>query len=133
MTKYGRSDEEWEQLTAAGLDFLREHARMGRTTTYTALNTELVHRTGLRTFDFGMELDRAAMGHLLALIVEQELPHSDLMISALVQYADGPGAGPGFYTFAQQLGKLPRNASSRAKEDFWIGQVTGLQEFYGSP
>jgi hypothetical protein len=44
--------------------------------------------------------------HLLYLIVERSLKDSDLMLSALVLYKDGSDAGTGFYTLAQDLGKL---------------------------
>jgi hypothetical protein len=126
MTKYGRDDEAWDQLVAAGLAFLIERARLGKTTTYTELNTVLVRRTGLPGFDFGRADDRAAMGHLLGLIVERDLPSTGLMISALVNYLDANAAGSGFYALAQQLGLLPTKASRRDKEAFWIGQLTSL-------
>jgi len=50
----------------AGEAFLIERARLGRLTSYTVLNATLERRTGLRRFDFGLQAERAAMGHLLA-------------------------------------------------------------------
>ena len=59
MTSYGRTAEEWDQLTDAGLDFLLERARMRRVTSYTELNTVIANRTGLRPFDFERADERA--------------------------------------------------------------------------
>ena len=53
------------------------------------------------------------MGHLLGLIVERNLPDTNLMISALVHYLDENDAGPGFDGLAQQDGFLPPKASGR--------------------
>jgi hypothetical protein len=53
------------------------------------------------------------------------------MISALVVYMDGNDAGSGFYKLAQDLGELPSDTvSSRAREQFWIGQIKALYDYY---
>ena len=121
---------QWEQLTEACLRFLIERARLGRPTTYTELNTVLTRRTGLRGFDFEHADERAAMGRLLGLVVERNLPDTGLMISALVQYIDANDAGSGFYKLAEQIGLLERGASPQARMDFWIKQIVGLQKRY---
>lgn len=131
MTVYGRDESEWDRLTEVGHAFLIERARMGRVTSYTELNTTLVNRTGLRPFDFSRPDERAAMGHLLGLIVERDQPKSNCMISALVNYLDENDAGPGFYAFAQQLGLLSSRASPQEKEMFWVSQVAAVHSFYG--
>lgn len=130
MIMYGRDEGDWEQLADAGLAFLVERARLRKLTSYTELNATLVRRTGLPGFDFGRADERAAMGHLLYLIVEQNRPVTKLMISALVTYLDANDAGTGFYAFARELGELPRNASAQAKLEFWIGQVNALYQHY---
>ncbi|MEV0279215.1 hypothetical protein AB0I22_22905 [Streptomyces sp. NPDC050610] len=130
---YGRSEEAWEQLTSAGLKFLVERAQLRKVTTYTEMNSVLVRRTGLTGFDFEQADERAAMGHLLGLIVEQDYPQSRLMISALVHYLGANDAGPGFYTLAQQLGLLPKGSSSAARLEFWIGQVNSLHALHSAP
>jgi Swt1-like HEPN len=131
-TAFGREEADWDVLAAAGEDFLIECARLGRLTSYTELNTALERRTGLRRFDFALHAERAAMGHLLGLIVkERNRPATGLMISALVIYIDGNDAGPGFYKLAQDMGKLPPGTlSSHLKEEFWIGQVKALYAYY---
>jgi hypothetical protein len=68
------------------------------------------------------------MGHLLYLIVERNRPSTGLMISALVTYLDANDEGTGFYSFAQELGLLSRNASAQAKLDFCVGQVSALHQ-----
>jgi hypothetical protein len=130
VVMHGRDEEAWDRLTDAGLDLLVDRARLKRLTSYTELNATLERRTGLPGFDFERAGERAAMGHLLYLIVERNRPSTKLMISALVTYLDANDAGPGFYAFAKDLGMLPRNASAQAKLDFWVGQVMALHGHY---
>jgi len=129
---YGRDDLVWDELARVGLEFLVERARLGKLTSYTELNATLVRRTGLPGFDFNRADERAAMGHLLYLIVELNRPVTGLMISALVSYLDANDAGSGFYGYAQDLGMLPRKASAMQKLEFWAGQVKALHEYYGA-
>ncbi|MFC8505999.1 hypothetical protein ACFU3J_18235 [Streptomyces sp. NPDC057411] len=90
----------------------------------------LANRTGCRLFDFERDDERAAMGHLLGLIVErdQALAPSDppLMLSALVIYLNANDAGPGFYKLAKELGLLPLSASQEERDFFWVRQLNGL-------
>jgi hypothetical protein len=127
---YGREEEDWDRLEDAGLAFLAERARLAKLTSYTELNATLQRRTGLPGFDFRRADERAAMGHLLYLIVERNRPKTGLMISALVTYLDANDAGTGFYGFAQDLGLLPRNASAQTKLEFWVRQVQALYQYY---
>jgi hypothetical protein len=131
---FGRNQADWDILARAGEEFLIERARLGRLTSYTEMNATLERRTGLRRFDFELQAERAAMGHLLGLIVvERNRPVTGLMISALVIYLDGNDAGSGFYKLAQDLGELPPGTlSARLKERFWIGQVKALHAYYGT-
>ncbi len=130
MAMYSRSDDDWDQLVDAGSKFLVERAQLRKVTTYTEMNSVLARRTGLPGFDFDRADDRAAMGHLLGLIVDRDYAKSGLMISALVHYLGANDAGPGFYVLAQQLGMLPKGSSAMAKLEFWIGQVNRLHERY---
>jgi hypothetical protein len=129
-SQYGRSESEWDDLTENGRRFLVEQARMGRTTTYTELNQVLVQRTDLPGFDFDSESERAAIGHLLYRIVEAELPESGHMISAIVIYLNQNDAGPGFYTYAEQLGRLPPRASADERLAFWSSEVAAVHDHY---
>ncbi|MDQ2880663.1 MAG: hypothetical protein M3Y48_05220 [Actinomycetota bacterium] len=81
-------------------------------------------------FDFERADERAAVGYLLGLIVENDPARTGLMLSALVHYLGANDAGPGFYSLAAQLGLLPRGASTRAKEEFWVRQVNALHDHY---
>lgn len=72
MSGYGRADSEWEELVHAGRGFLVERAKLSKLTSYTELNATLARRTGCRPFDFERADERAAMGHLLGLIVERD-------------------------------------------------------------
>ncbi|MDT3395387.1 hypothetical protein RKE29_01770 [Streptomyces sp. B1866] len=131
MSKYGRDDLEWDELVEAGTAFLVERARLGELTTYAKLNEALEERTGLPGFDFERPDQRAAMGHLLGLIVERDHPETGLMLSALVIYSGANDAGSGFYALAQQLGLLRTGASKTEKEAFWIEQTAALYALYG--
>jgi len=136
MSAYGRADSEWDVLVDAGREFLIERAKLGKLTSYTELSVTLAGRTGCRAFDFGRADERAAMGHLLGLIVErdQSLAPSDppLMLSALVNYLNANDAGTGFYQLAKELGLLPMSASKDEKFSFWINQVKRLYERHGA-
>ena len=79
---YGRDEVAWDQLTEAGTTFLIERAHLRKTTSYTELNAILERRTGLPGFDFTRADERAAMGHLLYLIVMRTWPATKLMLSA---------------------------------------------------
>lgn len=109
MALYGRDDLAWDELARAGLEFLLERARLEKFTSCTELNATLIRRTGLPGFDFSRAHERAAMGHLLYLIVELNRPETGLVISALVSYLDAYDAGSGFYAYAQR----PGNASAK--------------------
>lgn len=128
---FGRDEADWDQLAEVGEAFLIERARLGRLTSYTELNAVLVNRTGLRHFDFELQADRTAMGHLLGLIVARNRSITGLMISALVIYLCGNDAGSGFYKLAQDLGELPPGTlSALQKEKFWVNQVKALHALY---
>ncbi|GGV69653.1 hypothetical protein GCM10010294_26830 [Streptomyces griseoloalbus] len=136
MSAYGREDSEWDCLVDSGREFLVERAKLGKLTSYTELNVTLARRTGCRLFDFERADERAAMGHLLGLIVErdQQIAPSDppLMLSALVNYLTANDAGPGFYQLAKELQLLPMSASKDEKDRFWIKQVRRLYERHGA-
>lgn len=61
---HGRDQATWDQLVDAGLDYLIEVARSGRTTSYSELNETLRSRIGLG-FDFDRADERAGIGTLL--------------------------------------------------------------------
>jgi hypothetical protein len=130
MSMFGRDDDEWHRLAETGESFLIEQARLGRTTSYTELNTILQQRMGFPGFDFGLQSERAAMGHLLGLIVERNFPETGLMISALVTYVDGNDAGGGFYRLAADRGLITPSPSKPQREAFWIGQLNSLYAHY---
>ena len=44
--RYGRNEDEWDELVEAGLEFLVERAGNGQLTSYTELNDALADRTG---------------------------------------------------------------------------------------
>lgn len=118
------------QLRREGHAFLVDQAKLRRTTTYTEMEAVLVRRTGLPGFDFALENERAAMGQLLGDITEQTFPTTNVMISALVAYLNENDAGPGFYTLAKKLKKLPGNTTQQQKWEFWVTEVQRVHDYY---
>lgn len=127
---YGRSDEDWATLVDAGKRFLVERARLRKTTSYTELNAALINRTGTAGFNFDLEVDRAAIGHLLGQISAESITETGgLLVSALVQCLDVNDAGPGFYALARSKGlDVPARAGDR--QLFWAGHVDKLHKHY---
>lgn len=103
---------------------------MGKDTSYTEMNATLARRTGQLPFDFDLDRDRAAMGQLLGDIVLRDRPTTKVMISAIVLYLNDNDAGPGFYSFAQDLGALARGATKQQRWDFWVKEVTRVYDAY---
>ena len=128
--KWGRGEGEWEELARVGRAFLEERARIEGTTNYTELDGVLSQRTGYRQFDFDREDERAAMGYLLGLIVEDSFAEARAILSALVLYLNENAPGPGFFNLAQQMGLLPPGASGDSNLAFWADQVTRLYDHY---
>ncbi|MFJ1758297.1 hypothetical protein [Kitasatospora sp. NPDC088134] len=127
MPGWGRDELEWNELVEAAREFLIEVAARRGGTTYGELSAELVARTGLPGFDFSRPDGRAAMGHLLGLVVERDASENpDLMLSALVGYAGGNDAGSGFYQLAQERGLLSKGASKDERMAFWVRQTNEL-------
>lgn len=126
MSRYGRTDEEWDALEAAGWEFLVSQARLQRTTSYTEMNTVLARRTGVREFDFDLDSERHAMGELLGGLSERSFGQARLLISVLVQYLNANDAGPGFYDLAQRKELLRPRPSPDAKLAFWVGHVNAV-------
>ncbi len=130
MSGYGRPDESWDTLVEASVQFLQQRAALRRITSYTELSVTLAHRTGLPAFDFPQQSERAAMGHLLGMIVERTYPSVGAMLSSLVIYLDANDAGPGFYSLAEHMGLLPKGAPKTAKERFWVEQTKQVFAHY---
>jgi hypothetical protein len=127
---YGRDEDEWNELEEAGLAFLLERARLERVTSYTEMNTVLAQRTGHRSFDFGQDSERAAMGYLLGRISDHEFSRTGVLISAIVSYLGANDAGPGFYKLAQDKGLLPRGQSCGRQWEFWVAHVAEVFAAY---
>jgi hypothetical protein len=114
VSRYGRTEDEWDKLEDAGWEFLVSQARLERTTSYTEINTVLTRRTGVREFNFDLDGERAAMGELLGEISERSYRKAHLLISVLVQYLNANDTGPGFYQLAQDK-KLLRRTRPRTR------------------
>ena len=128
---YNRDDTEWDALANAGLSYLIDLARSDSWTTYSNFNRALVESTGTRPFNFELAADRAAMGHLLGLIVKANFAETGFMITALVHYINQDDAGSGFFKLAVDLGLLQPGADVTTRFEFWVGQVAKAHAFYG--
>jgi hypothetical protein len=94
VARYGREDQDWDALAAAGWEFLTTQARLERTTSYTEMNTVLARRTGVREFDFGLDGERHAMGELLGQLSERSFTQAGLLISVLSSTSSPTTPGP---------------------------------------
>lgn len=129
---FGRSEAEWQELQRLTSEFVTEQARLGRTTSYSEVNTTIARRSGLRPFDFDLANERVAMGHLLGEISRDSLAEHGVMLSAIVIYLNENDAGGGFYDLAVELRQLTPNPTPRQKEAFWVGQVNRVHEIYAA-
>lgn len=118
--KYGRADDEWNELVDAATDFLTEVARGRRLTTYTGLSNELVNRTGYARFEYDLPRDQAAIGALLGEVTDGTLDEVGAMLSSLVVQKATGDPGEGFYRFARKLGYLRPGVE---KFEFFQAQV----------
>jgi hypothetical protein len=103
--KYGRSEDEWDELVDAATEYLAEVARSRTIASYTDLNLELVRRTGRSRFDFNMDRDQAAVGALLGEVTEGTYDEIGAMLSSLVVQKATGDPGEGFYRLARSPGE----------------------------
>lgn len=127
--KYGRGDDEWNELVDTATEYLIEVARGRRLTTYTDLSTELVNRTGHARFEYDLPRDQAAIGALLGEVTDGTLDQVGAMLSALVVQKGTGDPGEGFYRFARTLGLLQPGVE---KFEFFQAQVARVFEKYQS-
>jgi hypothetical protein len=125
--KYGRSDEEWNELVDAATDYLVEVGKDRMVTNYTDLSSELVRRTGHPGFDFNMDRDQAAVGALLGEVTDGTYDEIGAMLSSLVVQKATGDPGEGFYRFARKLGLLRPGVE---KFEFFQAQVGLVHEKY---
>lgn len=135
--RYGRTEDEWQQLEDLGWEFLKEKAgerrgdpRHDSTVSYGEANSQLAARTGLPEFDFGRQADRAAVGYLLGRISRnRSWPASGLLISALVRFQNEADAGSGFFGLAREKGLIQGRMSELERLEFWMRHVRDVQAF----
>lgn len=127
---WGRDELEWTELLDATSDFLAERGRIGRTTSYTELNSVLHRRIGARPFDFTKESERAAMGALLGEVASRDLPKVGALVSSIVLYLNENDAGTGFYRLAENLKLLTPKPTADQRLTFWANQVKATYDYY---
>lgn len=128
--KYGRDEFEWEELRVAARRCLVELAEDQGLTDYSSLNRRLVDDTGLASFDFNLDRDRAAIGALLGEISRESYSDSGVMLSVLVTHRGGTDEGAGFYRLAADLGALPARPSQAQKDAFMSDQIKRSWDAY---
>nr|WP_182633782.1 hypothetical protein [Dietzia sp. DQ11-71] len=126
--RYGISDDDWERQIEVAIRYLKRVAGLRRVTSYTELNREISEKTGLARFDFTHPEGRNAMSELLGEVVERTVDELGAMLSAVVLYIDENDAGPGFYSLAVDLGRLPADATSDQRIRQWSEEVAAAQD-----
>jgi hypothetical protein len=125
--KYGRDDDEWDELVHTAAEYLVEVARDRAITNYTDLSSELVRRTGHARFDFSADRDQAAVGALLGEVTDRTYDEIGAMLSTLVVQKATGDPGEGFYRLARRMGLLRPGIE---KFEFFQGQVGLVHEKY---
>lgn len=97
---------------------------------YSDLNREVSEDAGTAPFDFSRDVDRSALGSLLADVVKADLLHSRFMLSSVVKLSASDGPGEGFYALADHLGHLEQDASRDRKFEFWVEQLKLTHDHY---
>lgn len=135
MSKYNRTDEEWEELVEAAIDLLLGQGRKANPTlTYSQFNDMLAELTGQPKFDFTLSQGRDAVGAILAYVNDRTLPDVEAEIgrkalfSVLVMHQGGSDHGGGFYTYARQHGMLT-STSQEAKDRFFVQQLKDIADY----
>ncbi len=128
----GRDQSQWDSMVETAVRFLEEQARLGRTPSYTEVNSAIARRGGHPSFDFDQDSERAGMGELLGQVTRRKYDEVGAMLSAIVIYLNENDAGPGFYRLASVMGLLRSAASKDQKLDFWLQQVSLVHNHYRS-
>lgn len=135
MSKYSRSEEEWEELVEAAIDLLLKQGRRANPTlTYSEFNDLLTERTAQPKFDFTLSQGRDAVGAILAEVNDRTLPDVEAEIgrkalfSVLVMHKGSSDHGGGFYTYARQHGMLT-DTSEDGKLRFFVQQLKDLVDY----
>lgn len=125
--KYGRSEDEWDELVDAATDYLIEVAKGRRLVNYTDLSSELARRTGYAGFEYDMPRDQAAVGALLGEVTDGTHAEVGAMLSSLVVQKATGDPGEGFYRFARSLGAMGPGVE---KFEFFQAQVGLVHRHY---
>ena len=141
---FGRTDEQWERLIGAAIDWLAIKAHCGMTLPpYSELNRALAEVTDIEAFDLGTENGRNGIAQLLSDINERTIDDVVALIgrpaaiSSLVVHKQGMDdndpIGKGFYTWgaAHGLG-LPRTATRQQRWEYLQDQQIGALAYFAA-
>jgi hypothetical protein len=99
-------------------------------TDYGSLNNAISEQTGHRTFNFGQESERAAIGRLLGEISLKTNRQHGVMLSSLVTHRGSNDEGAGFYKLAAELGKMPKKPSEDVKLQAFVRLTREVHQHY---
>jgi hypothetical protein len=106
---------------------LQRVARAHSTIAYSELATELARAGGI-----ALDPHSSALAALLGQVNLLEHESSRPLISATVIYKTGnPEPGPGFWTFAREIG-IDLGASEHARLEFWARELQRCHEFWSA-
>ena len=134
----GIAPDEWQRRVDAAIRFLEPHAQLGRQTpvTYSEVNYSVARDCGLPEFDFGTQLGRKQIGHLLGQVSRRTRKTRGVLLSAIVGYKDPTPhqseLGQGFFNLAESLGLLRRYSSGQEREAFWVKEMQCVFKVYGA-
>jgi len=124
----GFTRQQWEALIDRGHEFLVERAVQERDTSYTEFCTVMNRRARVYIHPHD-----EALSPILDAIANRSFAERRVALTAIVRYADGNTAGPGFFALAQRLGLLPQG---RLTEDdrleFYVRHVREVFAAYAT-
>jgi hypothetical protein len=124
-TRFGYTQNEWDQAVDAGVGILKDVAGAGSTIDYTDFCERIFAITGVRVVP-----GEYALAHLLGDVSRETLSTHNCAITTLVVYKDSTEAGSGLYTLAIEEGLLPKNPTEVQKDQFRISHMNRAYEIW---
>lgn len=128
-SRWGFTDEQWDDLADKGYQFLADVAGRGDMTNYSDLSKHLLDETELVVEPWG-----DPMRFLLGDIAVRSYEERGAVITALVQYKDRNKTLPavGLFNISHEIGLLPEPSTMTPddRDAFWIAQINASHQAY---
>ena len=126
-TLYGYAPAQWDEMVEAGLAYLADVAGRQATTSYSEICAQIFDRAGVRVGPRD-----AALGGLLADVARRSRETKGVILPAVLLSAELGQPGAGFFSYAAEVGLLPKKAKADDKLMFWAGHLKRVYEVYAA-